>query len=243
MQKIVDWQGMLGNKTYSSCFLSSGSLCIHPGPHLSRCQYVIIALHCNYLFISFSHSLDWELPWIIDGTLCTGRLAHGGKRGNTALKHKDTSFSQTFIPFPGIKRKLQELYKWEKKTWVTLKWPAFLIKHFKMYSFLYVRGSKSILLYLCANLSLTRQQAGCYNLKDHPITLRHFIRGWWKLEWVPGAGVGPLGQPSLQDTFPESLLTGLKLMALRNGSGCAGSKAYLIFVLVTEFAKKKKKAN
>jgi hypothetical protein len=32
-------------------------------------------------------------------------------------------------------------------------------------------------------------------------------------------------------------------MALRNGSGCAGSKAYLIFVLVTEFAKKKKKAN
>lgn len=32
----------------------------------------------------------------------------------------------------------------------------------------------------------------------------------------------------------------LRLMALRNGSGCAGSKAYLIFVLVIEFAKKRR---
>lgn len=70
--------------------------------------------------------------------------------------------------------------------------------------------------------------------------LKHFIRDLWELECVPGAGVGPLGQLPLWDTFPESLLTELRLMALRNGSGCASSKAYLIFVLVTEFAKKRR---
>lgn len=36
---------------------------------------------------------------------------------------------------------------------------------------------------------------------------------------------------------PESRLPGMRLMTLRNGSGCAYSKAYLIFGLVTEFAK------
>lgn len=39
--------------------------------------------------------------------------------------------------------------------------------------------------------------------------------------------------------LPESLFPRLRLMTLRNGSGCAYSEAYLIFGLVTEFAKKK----
>lgn len=73
---------------------------------------------------------------------------------------------------------------------------------------LYVRGFGNIILCLCVNLSLKLQQAGDNNLKEHSIMLRHFIRGPWKLKCVLGAGVGPVRQPSLWDTFQNPYFLG-----------------------------------
>lgn len=104
---------------------------------------------------------------------------------------------------------------------------------------LYVRSFGNIILCLCVNLSLKLQQAGYNNLKEHSIMLRHFIRGPLKVEVCSWCRCGACEAALSLGYLPESLFPRLRLMTLRNGSGCAYSEAYLIFGLVTEFAKKK----